>query len=153
MWLLILLILCGCIENSNKEDDINNKFDLISYSIVTYEEYYTTSNNTQVIDENGSIANMTITGIHFREIGEGFIHQNNSKFYEITGFIKNNIGRECHIKIHILFYDENGIYLGIANESLTEVPANKEYPFKISIFRQPYEDIFDNIDTIEFTIE
>ena len=63
MWLLILLILCGCIENSNKEDDINNKFDLISYSIVTYEEYYTTSNNTQVIDENGSIANMTITGI------------------------------------------------------------------------------------------
>jgi len=129
--LLICVGLSGCEEligNGGGTTGNASKVELVSYNVET-QDYF------------GS------------RIGDGFIHDDNAKRYEITGTIKNKASYKLdEVKVTAKLFDSNFIFLDSKSTIVDGIPETYTEEFSIS-FHKNYTDGFENADSVRFDLE
>lgn len=121
--------------------------DIILPSLMIEEIEVTTPTLLEIVSY--SIVTISQSG---ENIGNGFIHQDNSGFYIITGNVRNNLDKLIStITIKTNFYDGNNNYLHTEEDYIYSLDASYTDEFKIFYFS--YEEYFENVERVEFEIE
>ena len=103
--LILTISLGGCIETD--DDRVEDNVEIVSYSIVTYKSAE-------------------------EPIANGFVYQEDAKFYLVKGTAKN-IGRQTLdiVTITVKFYDINNTFLREEGSPVFDVEKNYSWEFEI----------------------
>ena len=133
---LVFLIVgfSGCNENDGDVILGGDKFELVTYSVETFD--FAPQGN--------------------QKLGSGFIHQENSDYYEISGIIKNKAGYLVDILFTMNFYDDNDSLLASKTYTYNDVPNTYEHSFsEIAGTTDDWRTAianFEQIDKVKFEI-
>jgi len=129
--MLICVGLSGCQEstgNGGGTTGDTSKVELVSYNVETKSSWYSI-------------------------LGDGFIHDDDAGYYEITGTIKNIAGYKIDtVKVTAKLFDSNFIFLDSKYTYVSGIPDTYTEDFKISFNRQS-TDGFENADSVRFDLD
>ncbi len=126
VFLLLAVNLSGCIGTDDDAEWAEDKVEIVSYSIVTYES----------VGE---------------KMANGFVYHEDARFYMIKGTAKNIAGKMLdRVTITVTFYDSNNTFL--REESTPVSDVEKDYTWEFEIIYLSTWDYFEDVDHIEFDI-
>ena len=120
----------------DSSEDNNETFELVSYTVETYEVCILPN----TINKEDA------------KIGDGFIHPDRLGAYEINGIVKNKSGQNGSVEIIMNFFDKDDIILDSKSLTIEDMPNNNEQSFRACFDWMELEN-FENVEKVTFELK